>query len=107
MDFNGEADHVQALMFLPPNLDPSRFVNTLKTTSACLARHKFAPSAQQGLSPAGGLVAVVLHHFVRRRAAGDQAGLEQQETPVSRASARAASPRPSLWLWLKHWRQVG
>ena len=29
-------DHVHALMFLPPNLDLSRFVNNLKTTSSRL-----------------------------------------------------------------------
>jgi putative transposase len=42
MEFNGEADQVQALMSLPPNLDLSRFVNTLKTTSSRLVRREFA-----------------------------------------------------------------
>jgi REP-associated tyrosine transposase len=40
LEFNGEADHV--LMSLPPNLDLSRFVNNLKTTSSRLVRREFA-----------------------------------------------------------------
>ena len=40
--FNGEADHVHALLSLPPNLDLSRFVNNLKTTSSRLVRGDFA-----------------------------------------------------------------
>jgi putative transposase len=39
---NGKADHVQALVELPPNLDLSRFVNTLKTTTSRLIRRDFA-----------------------------------------------------------------
>jgi putative transposase len=42
MEFNGEADHVHALVSLPPNLDLSRFVNNLKTTSSRLLRREFA-----------------------------------------------------------------
>ena len=34
LGFNGEADHVHLLVALPPNLDLSRFVNNLKTTSS-------------------------------------------------------------------------
>jgi len=41
MEFNGEADHVHALLSLPPNLDLSRFVNNLKTTSSRLIRREF------------------------------------------------------------------
>ena len=40
--FNGEADHVQLLISLPPNLEPSAFVNNLKTTSSRLVRRDFA-----------------------------------------------------------------
>lgn len=42
MEFNGEPDHVHALLSLPPNLDLSRFVNNLKTTSSRLVRREFA-----------------------------------------------------------------
>ena len=42
MEFNGEADHVHILLSLPPNLDLSRFVNNLKTTSSRLVRREFA-----------------------------------------------------------------
>lgn len=42
IEFNGEADHVHILMSLPPNLDLSRFVNNLKTTSSRLLRRDFA-----------------------------------------------------------------
>jgi putative transposase len=40
--FNGEGDHVHLLLALPPNLDLSRFVNNLKTTSSRLLRKEFA-----------------------------------------------------------------
>ena len=42
LEFNGEADHVHLLVALPPNLDLSRFVNNLKTTSSRLLRKEFA-----------------------------------------------------------------
>jgi len=41
LEFNGEADHVHALLDLPPNLDLSRFVNNVKTTSSRLLRRDF------------------------------------------------------------------
>ena len=42
MEFNAEADHIHALVSLPPNLDLSRFVNNLKTTSSRLVRREYA-----------------------------------------------------------------
>ena len=42
LEFNGEADHVHLLLKLPPNLDLSRFVNTLKTTTSRLLRRDFS-----------------------------------------------------------------
>jgi REP-associated tyrosine transposase len=42
LEFNGEADPVHVLMSLPPNLDLSRFVNNLKTTSSRLVRREFS-----------------------------------------------------------------
>lgn len=42
IEFNGERDHVDLLVSLPPNLDLSRFVNNLKTTSSRLVRKDFA-----------------------------------------------------------------
>ena len=42
MEGNGKPDHVHLLISLPPNLDLSRFVNNLKTTSSRLIRQEFA-----------------------------------------------------------------
>ncbi len=42
LEVNGEPDHVHLLVSLPPNLDLSRFVNTLKTTTSRLIRKEFA-----------------------------------------------------------------
>jgi putative transposase len=42
MEVNGELDHVHLLISLPPNLDLSRFVNNLKTTTSRLIRKEFA-----------------------------------------------------------------
>jgi putative transposase len=42
LELNGEPDHVHLLVALPPNLDLSRFVNNLKTTSSRLLRKEFA-----------------------------------------------------------------
>jgi putative transposase len=42
LEINGEADHAHMLVFLPPNLDLSRFVNNLKTTTSRLLRKEFA-----------------------------------------------------------------
>lgn len=42
IELNGEADHAHLLIELPPNLDLSRFVNNLKTTSSRLLRKEFA-----------------------------------------------------------------
>ena len=56
MEFNGEADHVHALVSLPPNPDLSRFVNNLKTTSSPGAP-RIHPPAQSGLSQAGDPIA--------------------------------------------------
>jgi putative transposase len=42
IEVNGEPDHVHLLISLPPNLDLSRFVNNLKTTTSRLIRKEFA-----------------------------------------------------------------
>jgi putative transposase len=42
LEVNGEPDHVHLLVSLPPNLDLSRFVNNLKTTTSRLIRKEFA-----------------------------------------------------------------
>lgn len=41
-EVNGERDHVHMLVSLPPNLDLSRFVNNLKTTTSRMIRKEFA-----------------------------------------------------------------
>lgn len=40
--FNCEADHVQLLLELHPNITPSRFVNSLKTVTSRLLRKEFS-----------------------------------------------------------------
>lgn len=42
LEINGEADHVHLLVSLPPNLELSGFVNSLKTTTSRLIRKEFA-----------------------------------------------------------------
>jgi putative transposase len=67
---NGEADHVQLLVSLPPNLDLSIFVNNLKTTSSRLLRHDFREHLDQIYRRKPVLwVAVVLHYLMRRGSA--------------------------------------
>jgi putative transposase len=46
-EFNGEADHLHALVSLPPSLDLSIFVNNLKTTSSRLLRRDFREHLDQ------------------------------------------------------------
>jgi putative transposase len=42
VEVNGERDHIHMLISMPPNLDLSRFVNNLKTTTSRLIRKEFA-----------------------------------------------------------------
>jgi putative transposase len=42
LEFGGEADHVPLLIDIPPALDISVLINTLKTASARRARNRFA-----------------------------------------------------------------
>ncbi len=66
VEFNGESDHIHILMSLPPNLDLSRFVNNLKTTSSRLIRRDFADHLKHVYRKLGVLVPLVLHRLVRR-----------------------------------------
>ena len=43
LEFNGESDHVHLLVALNPKVQPSIFVNNLKTVSSRLLRKEFAP----------------------------------------------------------------
>ena len=78
MEFNGEADHVHARVSLPTNLDLSRFVNNLKTTSSRLVRREYA----RQLSRVYRKPAILLRHLVRWRAAVRAVELHQFATPV-------------------------
>lgn len=42
LEFNGEVDHVHALIDLNPKVAPSKFVNNLKTVSSRLIRKEFS-----------------------------------------------------------------
>lgn len=41
-EFNGEVDHVHMLLGLTPTVQPSRFINNLKTVTSRLLRKEFA-----------------------------------------------------------------
>jgi hypothetical protein len=45
--WSGELDHIHLRIALPPNLDLSRFVNTLKTTSSRLLRKDFSEQLEK------------------------------------------------------------
>ena len=105
-EFNGEADHVHALISMPPNIDLSRFVNNLKTTSSRLLRRDFRDHLDQVyrrkpmlwsrsycIISCGGAPLSVLKQYV-----------EQQEAPLYFApSAKRPSPPP----WLRQGRSTG
>ncbi|MDJ0717562.1 MAG: IS200/IS605 family transposase [Prochloraceae cyanobacterium] len=42
VEFNGESDHVHLLVDVPPDLAPSKLVNTLKTISSRTIRKEYA-----------------------------------------------------------------
>lgn len=42
LEFNGEADHVHLLVSLNPKVNPSVFVNNMKTVSSRLIRKEFS-----------------------------------------------------------------
>jgi len=42
LEFNGEKDHVHLLLSLNPKVQPSKFVNNIKTVSSRLIRKEFA-----------------------------------------------------------------
>ena len=96
MEFNGEADHVHALVSLPPNLDLSRFVNNLKTTSSRLVRREYA----RQLSRVYRKPAILLRHLVRRRAAVRAQAIRGAArcTGVSPRFARGAAFTPRLYV---------
>jgi putative transposase len=47
IEFNGEADHVQALISVNPKTQPSKLVNNLKTVSSRLIRKEFSEQVQK------------------------------------------------------------
>ncbi len=47
IEVNGKTDYVHLLVSLPPNLDLSGFVNSLKTTTSRLLRKEFADHLQK------------------------------------------------------------
>src|SRR6516165_9259380 len=66
VEFNGETDHVHILASHPPNLDRSRFVNNVKTTSSRLIRRDFGRELRvagllSGLAPTASSRAAVPH----------------------------------------------
>lgn len=42
LEFNGEKDHVHLLIDMHPNIQPSKFINNLKTVSSRYIRKEFA-----------------------------------------------------------------
>jgi putative transposase len=51
IEVNGEPDHVHLSVSLPPNLDLSRFVNNIKTTTSRLVRKEFAAEVNRVYYP--------------------------------------------------------
>lgn len=47
IEFNGEADHVHALISVNPKTQPSKLVNNLKTVSSRLIRKEFSDQVQK------------------------------------------------------------
>lgn len=47
IEFNGEADHVHALISINPKTQPSKLVNNLKTVSSRLLRKEFSEHLQK------------------------------------------------------------
>lgn len=47
LEFNGERDHVHLLVSLNPKVEPSKFVNNLKTVSSRLIRKEFAAELEK------------------------------------------------------------
>jgi putative transposase len=47
IEFNGEADHVHALISVNPRTQPSKLVNNLKTVSSRLIRKEFSEQVQK------------------------------------------------------------
>ena len=46
LEFGGEADHVHLLLGLNPTVQPSKLINSLKTTSSRLVRKEFGEHLQ-------------------------------------------------------------
>ncbi len=84
IEFNGEPDHVHILIELPPNLDLSKFVNNLKTTTSRLIRRDFAKqlsrvyrkpvfwSRSYCIISCGGAPLSVIKQYVEHQAAPEQ-----------------------------------
>ncbi|MEB3357804.1 MAG: IS200/IS605 family transposase, partial [Synechococcales bacterium] len=87
LEFNGEADHVHALLEYPPKLSVSQMVNALKGVSS--RRYGQAglkkPKGREALwspsysaSSVGGAPLAVLIEYVRNQSHPGRAGLESQ-----------------------------
>jgi len=46
-DFNGEGDHVHALISLHPSITPAKLINTLKTVSSRMIKKNFGPELKK------------------------------------------------------------
>ena len=83
MEVNGEPDHVHLLVSLPPNLELSRFVNNLKTTTSRLIRKEFAAEVNRFYRQpvlwsrsycaltCGGAPLSVIRHYIEQQAPPD------------------------------------
>jgi putative transposase len=83
LEANGELDHVHLLVSLPPNLDLSRFVNNLKTTTSrllrrdlgkALAKHYRQPvlwSQSYCILSAGGAPLSIIKQYIENQAGAE------------------------------------
>jgi REP element-mobilizing transposase RayT len=91
VEFNGESDHFHILMSLPPNLNLSRFVNNLKTTSSRLSAIDFSDHLKRVYRKPGVLVPLAPHHPVRRSPVVDH-------QTICAGAPFTASQAQALWL---------
>jgi putative transposase len=81
IEFNGEADHIHALISVNPKMQPSKLVNNLKTVSSRLIRKEFSVQVQKVyrdkpvfwsrsycLISCGGVPLSVLKHYIQQQA---------------------------------------
>ena len=96
IEFKGEPDHVHILVELPSNLELSRFVNNVKTTSSQLVRRDFGRDCLVCTASRSSVPRVLNHNMRRRPMDGAQAIRgAASDAGITRAFAGGLHPQPS------------